>query len=151
MLPAIKNPTEYPLVPLWGFSQAAVAASQAQVAIKMIFNDATTGSNKNIDQVMLQGGTIVGISYNLDTNKTAGVLGISPTVNGNEPASTNLLYRLALGNAARKQYKLVTALQGIPFAAGDLVGAKITTDGSMAPTTADLVVTLWVVFNGVQI
>lgn len=134
----------------WG--AASLAISQAQVALKLGVNDATTGTNQNTDIQAPFAGSIVGIYYQLNTNKTAGALSVSPTINGTEIASTVPLYRTAMGNTIRKASKAADGgTPGLRFNAGDFLGAKVTTDGSFAPAgSADLHVYLVVVFEQVQ-
>jgi hypothetical protein len=133
------------------FSQAAVAASQAQVALKVNVNDATSGS-LNITGIPAQWpGSLTGISAVLTANKTAGVFGVSPTVAGTEVGSTSPLYRAAIANSAKQVVKNCDAqLPGHRFNQGDLLGVKITTDGSYAPTTSDLLVILTVTYEEIR-
>lgn len=134
------------------FGVAAIALSQAAVAMKFGVNDATTGSNLNTGMPMPYAGSIVGIVEVMNTNKTAGVLGISPTINGTEIGSTIPLYRQAMANTALKVTKNVDGGQpGLRFNAGDVIGAKITTDGSFAPSaSADILCWLMVMFEQFQ-
>lgn len=133
---------------LIGWGQPNVAISQTAVALKTFTNAATTGALDVTDIVAPWAGSIVGISYNLETNKTAGALSLSPTINGTEVASTNVLYRVAMANTTRTAHKIVDGQStGLRFAAGDQLGFKLTTDGSFAPTTADLMAIMYVVFE----
>lgn len=134
----------------WGV--ASLAISQAQVAMKLGVNDATTGSNQNTAIVAPYTGTIVGIAYQLNTNKTAGALSCSPTIGGTEVASTHPLYRVAMGNAVQVVQKLSDgSAAGSRFVVGNLLGVKVTTDGSFAPAaSADILAWLLVVYEGAQ-
>ena len=101
-LPSVPVATQYPEVILPAFGAASLAASQAQVALKVNVNDATSGS-LNITGIPAQApGSIVGISVVMSANKTAGSFGISPTVGGSEPASSSPLYRVPVANAAKQ-------------------------------------------------
>ena len=83
-------------------------------------------------------GNIVGISISSNDARTAGTLTVKPTINGTE--STTLSAAL---NATDTQYAY--AIQEFTkdnFLAGQRLGVKITTDGSWAPTTADIVVNM---------
>lgn len=147
---AVMFPGPYPIGP-WG--AISIAISQAQVALKLGTNDATTGTNKNTDIQMPYAGWIVGITFQLDTGpKTAGALQCSPTIGGTEVASTNALYRVAMANSGRIASKLCDAgLPGLGFVAGNVLGIKVTSDGSFAPSgTNDLHAYLWVVCANVQ-
>lgn len=134
------------------YSQAAIAISQAQVKLKTNFNDATTGSLKVTDIVQPFAGSIVGVTLTMDTNKTAGLLQVSPSINGTEVASTTPLYRVAMANAAKTKSVFSDAqVQGQRFNAGDTIGAIITTDSNLLPAaSADLYAEIWVVYDFVQ-
>lgn len=154
---AVSNMIALP-VPVGPFGAASLAISQVQVALKLIVNDATTGSNLNIDMFMPYAGEVVGIAYQLNTNKVAGALSVSPTLGAAgaaaaEVAATSALYRLAMANATRFISKFRTLSEsGLRFKAGDNIGAKVTTDGSFAPAaSADLLVWLYVAWEDVRL
>jgi hypothetical protein len=134
------------------FGQVNVAISQAQVALKINVNDATSGSLNLTDHLAPYAGSIVGITARLGANKTAGGLSVSPTINGTEVASTTPLYRVAMANGTPKLAKTVDAqTPGLRFNANDLIGARITTDSSFAPAGAqDIEVIVWVLYEGIQ-
>lgn len=127
------------LVPLT-FMQDALAASQTDVQL-LIAEVAAAASNAVDGYVMPFAGEIVAISGRLSAAATAGTLTIGPTVGGTE--KTALTQTVTTGQSPRG-----TCLRGtVPFAAGDLVGAEITTDGTWDGTTADLAVTVWVLLH----
>ena len=124
------------LIPLT-FMQDAVAASQTDVQLPVA--EVNAGAGNAIDgYVMPFAGEVVAITGRLSAAATAGTLTIGPTVGGTEKSA--LTQTVTTGQSPRG-----TAARGTAsFAAGDLVGAEITTDGSWDGTTADLAVTVWV-------
>lgn len=133
------------------FSQANVAASQSAVALKTNVNAATTGALDVIGFVAPWPGSIIAVTEQADTNKTAGALSVTPTINGNAIAAPADLVAVPMANAAQKAFKATDAQQtGARFAAGDLIGAKLTTDAGFTPITLDLYVKIWVIFEYVQ-
>lgn len=126
----------YPIIALQ-FMQDNVAASQTDVQLN-IAEVASAATNAVDGVTMPWAGIIVGISYNLSAAGTAGTLSIGPTVNGTEQADPTLAVTTAASG-----YDL--AVRGAAtFAAGDRIGAEITTNGSWDGTTSDLGVTVWV-------
>lgn len=125
------------LIPLT-FMQDAVAASQTDVQLPVA--EVNAGAGNAIDgYVMPFAGEIVAVTGRLSAAATAGTLTIGPTVGGTEKSA--LTQTVTTGQSPRG-----TAARGTAsFAAGDLVGAEITTDGSWDGTTADLAVTVWVI------
>jgi hypothetical protein len=124
------------LVPLV-FMQNALAATQTDVQL-LVAEVAAAAANAVDGYVMPFAGEILGISGRLSAAASAGTLTIGPTVGGTE--KTALTQTVTTGQSPRG-----TVIRGsIPFSAGDLIGAEITTDGSWNGTTADLAVTVWV-------
>ena len=123
------------LVPLT-FMQDAVAASQTDVQL-LVAEVASAASNAVDGYVMPFAGEVIAISGALSATATAGSLTIGPTVAGTE--KTALTQTVTTGIAPRGTVARSTA----KFAAGDLIGAEITTDASWDGTTADLLVTVW--------
>jgi hypothetical protein len=124
------------MTPCW--YQQNVAASQSSVALNLL------GTTDNSEVVYPQTGRVIGISVSSNAARTAGTLTVSPVVNGT--ASTTLSVSL---DGTNTQYN--SALQGSAqnindFTANQSIGVEITTDGSWAPTTADIVVNLFVDF-----
>jgi len=116
--------------PCW--ADQNVSASQTSAAMNLL------GTSDNTEVVMSAPGNIVGISISSNDARTAGTLTVKPTINGTE--STTLSAAL---NATDTQYAY--AIQEFTkdnFLAGQRLGVKITTDGSWAPTTADIVVNM---------
>lgn len=135
----------------YSFGQSQAAASQSAVALKRNVNAATGGSLNITDAVMPHAGSIVGVTIKTSANKTAGVATVAPTINGTALAAATGLSAVALANAAAKAVAMIDAqTPGARFNAGDLVGVKLTTDGSFAPTTLDVEVIVYVEFEGMQ-
>lgn len=120
------------LVPL-EFGQANVVASQTDVQLV---------GNQSSGYIMPFAGEIVAVTYCLNANKTAGVLTIGPTIGGTEVSALTVTAANSTA-VGRKTVKRRTAA----FAAGAEIGAEITTDGSLAPVTAELGVTVWVILS----
>lgn len=130
------------------FGIAQLGASQNAVALKLTVNAATGGSMNITGEVAPANGWIVGVSIVLTANKTAGVLTVAPTINGTALASGTGLSAVAVANAALKaNTQINTRVAGTRFSAGDLIGAKITTDANYLPTTNDCIVTVYVVYD----
>jgi hypothetical protein len=121
----------------YAFMQDNVAASQtdAQLTIAEV---AAGAQNAIAGNVAPFAGEIIGISWKLTAAGTAGVFTLGPTVGGTEKtALTQTVGTAASGRA--------TVVRGTaPFAAGDEIGAEITTDGSWDGTSSDLVVDVFV-------
>lgn len=117
------------------FNQVDVAASQTNV--QLLANEAT-GSAANTEYIMPFAGEVVAVSYALTAAGTAGVFTVGPTINGTEVAG--LTQTVGITTEGRGVIARGTAA----VAAGDNIGAEITTDGSWDGTTADLLVTVWV-------
>lgn len=121
---------KYQVVPVT-FFQANVAASQSAVALK-------EATNQNTGITMPFAGQIVAVTATLSSAATAGTLTASATVGGTVDADTAC--------AITTETSKVTAVprDKTAFAAGDLVGVKITTTAGWDGTTADLTVTVFV-------
>lgn len=129
------------LVPLV-FHQADLAASQSDVQLSVAAVDNAADDQLAVDgYVMPFEGEIVAISARLSAAATAGSLTVGPTVGGTEKADPTLSITTA-------QSAQDAALRGTsPFAAGDVIGAEITTDGTWDGTGADLTVVVWVLLH----
>lgn len=130
------------------FGVSQLAASQSAVALKVNVNAATSGAMNITGEVAPASGWIVGVTIALTANKTAGVMTVAPTINGTALASGTGLSAVAVANTTAKTNTQISGrISGTRFSAGDLIGAKVTTDGSFEPTTNDVIVTVWVVFD----
>lgn len=129
------------LVPLT-FTQHNVAASQAAAAMNLI--ESETGA----DVITFLGVTelqlpfdfdVVGISVVSNAAVTAGSITADATINGNVTGLQAVLSTTAATRAYKRQAR--EADRGV---AGGRVGVKLTTTADLAPTTADIAVTVWV-------
>lgn len=126
------------LVPLV-FHQADVAASQTNVQLSVAAVDNAADDQLAVDGYVVPfDGEIVAISARLSAAATAGSLTVGPTIGGTEEADPTLTITTA--QSARDSAPRGTA----PFAAGDLIGAEITSGGTWDGTGADLTVVVWV-------
>jgi hypothetical protein len=149
MLPSVKVATEYPLQK-YIFSQPQVAASQTGVALKTVTTPATSGSLNIVGVPMPFAGNVVGVGASLTTTATTGTISVTPTINTTALAAGTGLAAVAI--TTKSAYKTVSARTiGAHFNAGDILGCNITTGGTYAPTTSDLQVDVYVVFEGVQL
>lgn len=118
------------------FFQDNVAADQTDV--QLLVSEVASAAGNAVDGfVMPFAGEIVAITGRLSAAATAGTLTIGPTINGTEKADPTL--SVTTGQSPRD----LAARGSTPFAAGDLIGAEITTNGAWDGTTADLAVTVW--------
>lgn len=120
-----------------GFFQDNVTASQTNVEITRAWGRFKT----------TRAGYLVGLMLMLEASqvRTAGTLTVTvytATVNATTGVRTETATALqAVLNATNTAYVIV-ASSGIAFEAGSEIYPKITTDGSWAPTTADLKVVI---------
>lgn len=119
------------------FMQDALAASQTDV--QLVIAEVTAGAGNAVDGwVAPFAGEIVAISARLSAAATTGTLTVGPTVNGTEKTDPTL-------SITTSQSAYDSAPRGsTQFAAGDLIGAEITTGGTWDGTTADIGVIVWV-------
>lgn len=118
------------------FMQDNLAASQTDVQL-LIAEVASAASNAIDEYVMPFAGEIIGISWTLSAAGSAGTLAIGPTMAGTEKTALTQSITTAQRGSA------VVARNSISFAAGERIGAEITTDGSWNGTSSDLAVTVW--------
>lgn len=123
------------LVRLGPFMQDNVAATQTDVQL-VIAEVASAAGNAIAGEIVPFAGEIVAISWKLSAAGTAGVFTIGPTVGGTEKTALTQ----TVGTAASGTAKVNRGT--ILIAAGDEIGAEITTDGSWDGTSSDLAV--WV-------
>jgi hypothetical protein len=120
------------------FMQDDVAASQTDVQLTIVQED-DAAANQSINGIIMPfAGEIVAVSWKLSAAGTAGAFTVGPTVGGTEKTAL----RDTIGTDASGT---LTCVRGtVPFAAGDEIGAEITTDGSWDGTTSDFAVWVWV-------
>jgi len=122
------------------FMQDNLAASQTDV--QLTISEVASAAGNAVEGITMPfAGEIVGISADLSAAASAGTLTVGPTVGGTEKSTLTQTVTTATSTRA-------TVLRGsIPFAAGAIIGAEITTDASWNATTSDLAVTVWVLLN----
>lgn len=130
--------TEVHQLVVYTFGQDALAASQTDVQLPVAIGE---GSQAVDSYVAPWAGDIVGIGYTLSAAGTTGTFTIGATVNGTENAtSTQTVGTTTEGYA--------TLARGVGrIAAGDNIGAEITTGGTWDGTTADLSVQVYVLYE----
>jgi hypothetical protein len=125
---------ELPVMAPLTFFQDTVAASQTDIAL----GDPGAGRG----YIAVEDGSIVSVSVRVDDPRTAGSLTVEPTING-----TKIGFSVTL-NGADTTFKYDRQDQGLDvFLAGDRIGAVITSDGAWLPTTANIDVSVGVVFS----
>lgn len=98
------------------------------------------------DYVMPWRGSIVGMSVRSNADYSGGVLTFRPTINGT--ANTGLT--AVMDDTNQQAYSRKDA-RIINFAAGDRLGVDWVKSGTVAPTTTDVVITLFVLLEDVQL
>lgn len=130
------------------FMQSDVAASQTNAALTVaeVRDAAATADDRNA----ADGYTVpwefevvaVSVRVAAADARTAGTLTVEPLIDGNATGLTTALNATTTaGSSAVQQRGLDTG------AAGGKIGARITTDGSWAPATADVVVDVWAIVH----
>lgn len=117
------------------FGQTDLAVSQSNVQLAGAIGE--TGQTTD-GFVAPFAGEIIAIGWNLTAAKTGGSLTVGATIGGTEVAATTQTVP-TVDTSGRGVVVRGTA----PFAAGDVIGAEITTDASFAPITADLAVVIY--------
>lgn len=119
------------------FMQDAVAASQTDVQLPIAEVNAAA-ANAVDGYVMPFDGEIIAVSAITTAAATTGTLTVGPTVGGTEKTALTVTFTTQTSRRA-------TCVRGtVPFAAGDSIGAEITSGGTWDGTTADLGVSVWV-------
>ncbi len=124
------------IVPLQ-FSEDAVAASQTNAQMAAIAVD--TVSSLVLSYAMPWDGEVIGISAAIDTAASAGQLDIGATIGGTEDADSTISI-----TTETEKYKAIPRGK-VPFSAGDVIGAELTTNAGWNGTASDLIVQVWVV------
>ena len=125
------------VVPLQ-FYEDAVADSQTNAQLPVLAVD--TVASLVDGYPMPFAGDVIAVSAALDTAGTTGSLTVGATVGGTEDADSTITI------TTETSKNLVIARGKVPFVAGDLIGAEITT-ASWDGTGSDLLVQIWVLFN----
>lgn len=118
------------------FFQDNVAANQSAVALIVV-------GSATVDEIEVPwAGSIVGISVLSNESRSAGSLTVDATINGSVTGLQAVL------NASNADHHSATQVKDTDaFAAADRIGIKITTDAGWLPTTADIIVVIYVSFN----
>ncbi len=91
------------------------------------------------EYLMAFGGSIVALSVRHNADLTGGALTWRPTIDG----TANTTMTVLTDDTHQGAYAHIEAGR-IPFAAGALLGVDWTKTGTVAPTTTDATITLWV-------
>jgi hypothetical protein len=94
------------------------------------------------EYVMPFAGSIIGISAKSNAAFTTGTVTLRPTING--AANTGITIPLSSANQSNYASKPADTVR---FAAGAAIGVDWTKTGTVAPTTNDLVITLFVLLE----
>jgi hypothetical protein len=135
--------SRWQLVPLV-FQQSQVAASQTNVQL-YVNEVATPLVLTNTEYCMPFAGEVVGISWALTAAGTTGAFTIGPTIGGTECTDPTITV------GTDTEGSDVCPRGTNVFAKGALIGAEITTAAGWDGTTADLLVTVWVLLKIVGI
>ena len=119
----------------YDFALANLAATQTATAVPIV-GGAIAG------YLLPSDGNIVGYAALLSAAFSAGTATISIALNGTAKATVNI------GVAATTEYSARFPLPALPFKAGDVLTVTYTTNGDAAPTTNDLVVSVFTMLDG---
>jgi len=122
----------------FGFEQANMQVSQTDT-------DTTVLGGLTATYVMPKDGSIVGYGIQLSTAVTAGSLEFDIEVNGATTAT------IETDAASTTEFYGTYEFGDEPFSAGDTIGVTYTSDGSLAPTTADANVIVYVMLTDYDI
>lgn len=126
------------LVPLM-FTRNDVAASLSASALNLIETGATSGTLSVAEYVMPFDFEVVAVAASVGSARTAGTLTVRAQKNGTAIGPSVVIDGT---NTTRNR---ATQRRGTDVGvAGDRIGAQVTTDSAWAPTTADLVVVVYV-------
>jgi len=127
------------LVPLKFYDDAVDASLTDQ---QMSVNEtAATGIHLVDGYTMPFAGSIVAVTADLDSAATVGTLSVGATIGGTEDANTTI----AITTLAT--HSKVIGRRVVEFAAGDIIGAEITSGGTWNGTASDLLVVVWVLLQ----
>ena len=118
-----------------GWYQDDVPASQSAVALRRVGSGDVECAGSSF--LAPRAGSVTAVAVYSNAARTGGTLMVTVTING---AATSLTATLDGTNTTFNAG--TSAKDTIVVAAGDLIGATITTDASWAPTTADIRVTV---------
>jgi hypothetical protein len=139
----------------FSFAQAAVIANQSNVALKIVATDAASGAINLTDYILPFAGSLYAIGYRISATITAGNLTLTPTLNGTASTAAGLI--LSAVNDTYRFAQIDAQTQGARFAAPtaknapNRLGCLLSTSAAFAPTTSDLWVDLYVLFDDVRL
>jgi hypothetical protein len=123
------------------FYAADVAGTASTFGSLAYFNTATAVSLSTREMIMKAGGRIVGIALIADVDVTAGTLTARASIDGTAVAFQNGAVVLNTTDVKSKAI-VVPYPDGLPFNAGQAIGANVVTVG-MTPTTINIA--MWVI------
>jgi len=130
-----KMPTPFTFQYLGGFAE-----SQSNIEIY----DATGV----LQQLLLpSAGSIVKITYQSTDARSAGTLTVEPTLDGTAVTASDLDLTVDDDPANDAKAEVAPATTNLTFTAGQKIGVELTSDGTWANNSGDIVVTLYVVFD----
>lgn len=136
-----------------GAMQEAIAITMPMVALPFQASNVpdAAGNAKAVEPasneyIMPWRGSIVGIAVRSNADYTGGTLTFRPTING----TANTTLTAVLDDTNQQAYSRKDA-RSINFAAGDRLGVDWTKSGTVAPTTTDVVITLFVLLEDVYL
>ena len=116
------------------FGQDAVAASQTDVQLPVVMNEASLVMDGYCVPFDFE---VIGVSATSTVAGTVGTLSVGATINGTEDADSTLSFTTGLNN-----YKRV-ARGKVLGVAGDRIGCELTTTADWSATVTDLIVTIY--------
>lgn len=96
------------------------------------------------EYIMPWSGSVIGISANSNADYTGGTLTFNPTIDGAEDTDLGV----TLSDTVQRATAKVDA-DKVRFAAGARLGVEWSKTGTVAPTTTDVTLILWVMLDGV--
>lgn len=119
------------------FTLANIQASQDDTAVPR-------DANGDIYEALWDG-YILGMVVQLSAAKTGGTLEFNPAIAGSSHAEG-----VTVG-ATNTEWTATWEAHAVPFNAGDSLGVNYTSNGSFTPTTADVNVDLYVMFENMNV
>ena len=107
--------------------------------------DTSAADQNNNEYVMPFSGRVVGISAASNAALTAGSASFDVTINGTANTTARVALNQQLSSSQRNYTNLIDRFSNstdITFSAGDRIGVVMTAERGVAPTTADVVVTV---------
>lgn len=120
----------------YAYALANLAATQTDTAVPVLGGVAS-------NHVALFDGYVVALTGVLSAAITAGTLSFDFSIDGTAQAVDK-----TLATAATTEYVYKFRIGQYPFSAGDTLGVTYTSNGSLDPTTSDLIAVLYVVYRG---